>query len=71
MVERKCGVQGWVFESGQFVVNKYGQGGMNLAALVAANEMNKDYNFWYDFSEGVSKLRLLWKVLHQVRSKAD
>lgn len=35
------------------LINKRGQSGMNLAALVLAAAMQKDHEFWFQISEGV------------------
>lgn len=48
-----CRRDAWALESGQMLVNKRGQSGMNLAALVLAEAMQKDHEFWFQISEGV------------------
>lgn len=54
LLNMQCRRKDWQLDSGQILINKRGQEGMNLAALVAALEMQKDYDFWFKISGGVS-----------------
>jgi len=54
MLDMQCRKEDYQLDSGQILIDKRGQGGMNLAALVAALEMQKDFDFWFKLSGGVS-----------------
>lgn len=54
MLDMRCKREDWQLDSGQILIDKRGQEGLNLAALLAALEMQKDYDFWFKLSGGVS-----------------
>ncbi len=47
-----CDPEEFTAESGQVLVNREGQGGMNQAALLAAEAMQRDSAFWFRLSMG-------------------
>ena len=53
MLDIQCQRQDWQIDSGQILIDKRGQQGLNIAALVAALEMQKDFDFWFKLSGGV------------------
>lgn len=50
----QCRRNDWQFDSGQIIIDKVAQSGLNLAALVAASVMQEDHDFWFKISGGVS-----------------
>jgi hypothetical protein len=50
-----CRRNEWQLDSGQVLIDKRGQNGMNLAALIAAARMQEDHAFWFRISGGVSQ----------------
>ena len=59
-----CRRNEWQLDSGQVLIDKRGQNGMNLAALIAASKMQEDHAFWFKISGGVSRpphYRLAWR----------
>lgn len=52
LTDSDCNPDQWQAESGQVLVSKTARGGMNLAALLVAWEMNADIDFWYKLSGG-------------------
>ncbi len=52
LTNTNCNPDQWQAESGQVLVSKTARGGMNLAALLVAYEMNADIAFWYKLSGG-------------------
>lgn len=54
MLNMQCKREDWQLDSGQILIDKRGQQGLNLAALLAALEMQKDFDFWFKLSGGVS-----------------
>lgn len=54
IVGESCTLNEWTFESGQFVISKAGNDGLNLAALhVAAGMMDEDSrDFWFKLAGG-------------------
>lgn len=58
MLGTQCKEKDWQIDSGQILIDKKGQQGLNLAGLVAALEMQKDFDFWFKLSGGVSLARL-------------
>jgi len=50
----QCRPKEWQLDSGQMIIDKRGQYGMNLAALLIAAEMQRDHEFWFKISGGVS-----------------
>lgn len=55
MLGMQCKRQDYQLDSGQILIDKRGQQGMNLAALIAASEMQQDFDFWFKLSGGVSE----------------
>lgn len=53
MLNMQCKREDWQLDSGQILIDKRGQQGLNLAALLAALEMQKDFDFWFKLSGGV------------------
>ena len=49
---KACEPQDWQVETGQILVSKLARGGMNLAALFAAEAMNANHEFWFRLSGG-------------------
>ncbi|KAM0753103.1 hypothetical protein T439DRAFT_346775 [Meredithblackwellia eburnea MCA 4105] len=47
-----CNATEWQAESGQILVNKRGQGGLNLVALLIAEAMQLRHQFWFKLSGG-------------------
>lgn len=59
-----CNPEEWTAETGQIVVNREGQGGMNQAALLAAEAMQREPTFWFRLSQGdKDSFRYAWKFL--------
>lgn len=52
VLNRDCNPLEWTSETGQLLVNKLGQGGLNLVALVAAESMQRDQEHWFRLSNG-------------------
>jgi alpha 1,2-mannosyltransferase len=54
IIDEPCSLDEWTFESGQIVINKAGNSGLNLAALHLAAGMLDDHNrdFWLRISGG-------------------
>lgn len=52
LTDTPCNPDQWQAESGQVLVSKTANGGMALAALLVADEMNRDIAFWYKLSGG-------------------
>jgi len=54
IVGEQCTLNDWAFESGQMVISKAGNNGLNLAALhIAAAMMDEDNrDFWFRLAEG-------------------
>lgn len=52
----QCKPDEWQVDSGQILVDKKGQQGMNLAALVTAMGMQRDHEYWFKVSGGVSRV---------------
>jgi alpha 1,2-mannosyltransferase len=58
-----CDPEEFTAESGQVLVNREGQGGMNQAALLAAETMQRDSAFWFRLSMGdKDTFRYAWKL---------
>jgi alpha 1,2-mannosyltransferase len=54
----------WSFETGQFVVDKSGNNGLNLAALWLASGMQKERDFWFRLCGGdKDTFRWAWEAL--------
>lgn len=47
-----CNHAEWQIDSGQIVIDKRGNDGLNLAALHLANAMQTDHEFWFKLSGG-------------------
>lgn len=47
-----CTLDHWTFESGQVLIDKAGNGGLNLAALWIAAGMQGDRDFWFKMCGG-------------------
>jgi alpha 1,2-mannosyltransferase len=47
-----CSLDHWTFESGQIVIDKAGNEGLNLAALIIAAEMQVEHKFWFHLCGG-------------------
>lgn len=63
-MDRVCDGREWEIETGQILISKTGNNGLNLAALHVAAHMQEDNDFWFQLSEGdkdtfVSNRRLL------------
>lgn len=52
MTGKSCDPEEWQAESGQLLVSKLARGGLNLAALLAAEAMQLDHKFWFRLSLG-------------------
>lgn len=52
LVGETCTLDSFTFESGQIVIDKAGNGGLNLAALLIAAEMQADRDFWFHMCGG-------------------
>ena len=52
LMGRTCSLWSWTFESGQFVIDKAGNGGMNYAALLIAAGMQAEREFWFHMCGG-------------------
>ncbi|OCF31451.1 hypothetical protein I316_06853 [Kwoniella heveanensis BCC8398] len=52
IVGETCSLDDWTFESGQIVIDKAGNNGLNLAALVIASGMMEDREFWFHMCGG-------------------
>ncbi|KAJ9094901.1 hypothetical protein QFC19_007757 [Naganishia cerealis] len=48
----ECDLDHWTFESGQIVIDKAGNDGLNLAALHLAAYMQADHDFWFRMCGG-------------------
>lgn len=49
---KPCSLHSWTFESGQIVIDKAGNNGLNLAALLIAAEMQGEREFWFHMCGG-------------------
>ncbi|KAM0747917.1 hypothetical protein T439DRAFT_328584 [Meredithblackwellia eburnea MCA 4105] len=49
---RNCDPSEWQAESGQVLVNKLAREGLNLAALIAIETMQREHKFWFKLSGG-------------------
>lgn len=47
-----CSLKEWTFESGQIVLDKRGNGGLNVAALWLAAGMMRHHDFWFKLCGG-------------------
>lgn len=63
-----CRRNEWQLDSGQVLIDKRGQNGMNLAALLAAAKMQEDHSFWFKISGGVSRPILSFSVKEELIS---
>ncbi|AAW41452.1 hypothetical protein CNBB5500 [Cryptococcus deneoformans B-3501A] len=64
LVGETCSLDLWTFESGQIVVDKAGNEGMNLAALIIAAGMMRDRDFWFHMCGGdKDTFRWAWRML--------
>ena len=64
LVGRTCSLKSWSLESGQFIVDKAGNDGMNLAALLIAADMQRERDFWFKMCGGdKDTFRWAWEVL--------
>lgn len=52
VIGEPCSLDEWTFESGQIVLDKGGNGGLNLAALWLATAMMADDAFWFKLCGG-------------------
>ncbi|GAA6028301.1 hypothetical protein JCM8097_006964 [Rhodosporidiobolus ruineniae] len=52
LLNTPCDPSHWQAETGQLLVNKRAQGGLNLVALEAARAMQADSQFWFHLSGG-------------------
>ena len=52
MFGKTCDYTEWEVESGQVLINKRGNDGLNLAALHIAAHMQAEHNFWFSLSGG-------------------
>lgn len=51
-MDRVCDGQEWEIETGQILISKTGNNGLNLVALRVAAHMQEDNDFWFQLSEG-------------------
>ena len=59
-----CDPEEFTAETGQILVNREAQGGMNQAALLVAEAMQRDNSFWFKLSMGdKDTFRYAWKFL--------
>ena len=59
-----CDAEEFTAETGQILVNREAQGGLNQAALLAAEAMQRDSSFWFKLSMGdKDTFRYAWKFL--------
>jgi alpha 1,2-mannosyltransferase len=64
LVGEQCTLDDWSFESGQMVIDKAGNGGLNLAALYLASGMLDDKDFWFKMCGGdKDTFRWAWRIL--------
>ncbi|KAL7419528.1 hypothetical protein Q5752_005439 [Cryptotrichosporon argae] len=64
IVGEPCTLDDWTFESGQIVVDKAGNDGLNLAALWLAAHMQADMSFWFHLCGGdKDTFRWAWRML--------
>jgi alpha 1,2-mannosyltransferase len=64
LVGEPCTNDLWTFETGQIVIDKAGNDGLNLAALIIAAEMQGDRDFWFHMSGGdKDTFRWAWRIL--------
>lgn len=52
ILRQPCSPHEWQVETGQLLISKLARGGLNLAALMIAEEMNVAHEFWYSMSGG-------------------
>ncbi|WVQ70433.1 uncharacterized protein L199_008660 [Kwoniella botswanensis] len=52
LVGDTCSLDLWTFESGQIVIDKAGNSGLNLVALIIASEMMNEREFWFHMCGG-------------------
>jgi alpha 1,2-mannosyltransferase len=52
IVGQPCSLESWTFESGQIVIDKAGNHGLNLAALLIAAGMQDERDFWFHMCGG-------------------
>ncbi|KAK4684123.1 alpha 1,2-mannosyltransferase, partial [Tremellales sp. Uapishka_1] len=52
LIGDRCTLDDWTFESGQIVIDKAGNDGLNLAALWIASYMMGDLGFWFKMCGG-------------------
>ena len=52
MLGKQCEPNHWQLDSGQIIIDKRGQKGMNLAGLLAASKMQEEHEFWFGFAGG-------------------
>lgn len=52
MLSTPCDPDVWQAETGQVLVSKVARGGMNLAALFVAEDMQRNSGFWFRLSRG-------------------
>ena len=64
LVGEPCTLKYWQFESAQMLIDKAGNGGLNLAALWIVDGMLADKDFWYLLSGGdKDTFRWAWRML--------
>jgi len=64
IIGEQCTFDDWSFESGQMVIDKSGNEGMNLAALYLASAMMDDKDFWFKMCGGdKDTFRWAWRAL--------
>ncbi|EIW68172.1 hypothetical protein TREMEDRAFT_44612 [Tremella mesenterica DSM 1558] len=64
LVGDTCNLREWTFESGQIVLDKGGNGGLNIAALYLAAGMMADRDFWFRMCGGdKDTFRWAWRML--------
>lgn len=64
LVGEQCTLDDWTFESGQMVIDKSGNRGLNLAALWLAAAMMDDRDFWFKMCGGdKDTFRWAWRML--------
>jgi alpha 1,2-mannosyltransferase len=52
IIGESCTLDHWTFESAQMLVDKAGNQGLNLAALIIAGEMQNERDFWFHMCGG-------------------
>jgi len=64
LIGEQCTFDDWTFESGQMVIDKSGNGGLNLATLYLASAMMDDKDFWFKMCGGdKDTFRWAWRAL--------